>query len=299
VYNVEMRSLRHSLALIPALALAACGGGSSGDDGDDANTIDAARTIDSNNAPDGTPAPDAQPGAWDCIGDPFPTTAASDPITINGVTNEINQNGQVALGGVTVEAFDNGDNSLGSTTSDATTAAYTLSVATGGDPVDGYLEGSTTATGYKQLTYVYPPQPLANDQASVPVLMVSNTTWAFLPLLSDGATQSNTNGLVGVLVVDCLGNPVSGASVTVPGAQAIRYVAGTGIGDHTVTTTDASGIALAFDVPPGNVQVDATTTDHAFYEHTILVRGGVAGGSGHGVITTTVVAPGPITGLAP
>ncbi len=287
-----MRSLRPSLALIPALALAACGGGSSGDDGDDANTIDATRPIDGNGAPDGTPAPDAAPGAYDCIGDPFPTTAP-DPIAVNGITNEISTSGQTPISGVTVEAFDSGDNSLGSTTSAATTGAYALSLATGGDPLDGYLHG--TKASYKE-TYVYPPQPLANDQANVPVLLISTTNFGFIPIIAQ-APQDASHGFVGLLVVDCLGNPVAGATVTVEGADPanVRYPQGTNIPTNSSGSTDASGIALVFDVPvatpPAPINVNASAAGHSFNQHAITVRAGV--------ITTSVVAPGPITGLAP
>lgn len=279
-----MRTQRHSLALFLLLPLAACGGGSGDDTGDDdVQQIDARPAIDSGPAPDA--APDAAPGAFDCIGDPFPTTAP-DPIAVGGLTNEINTNGQVALTNVVVTAYDASDAQLDQATSDGS-AAYALSLATGGVPLDGYLTG--THANYKD-TYVYPPQPLPNDQSNVPVLMVSNTVWAFLPILAD-ATQDAQHGFVGVLVVDCFGSPVPGASVTVTGAATVRYVSGTGV-SQTATATDSSGIALAFNVPPGaSVSVDASTAGNEFFAHSIEVRADV--------VTTTIVAPGPIDGLAP
>jgi hypothetical protein len=241
-------------------------------------------------APDA--GPDAPPGAFDCIGDPFPTTAPG-TITISGVTNEISTSGQAPLAGIDVEAFDAAGASLGSMVSDGT-GAYSLSLTTGGTPLDGYLVGTSANASYDQITYVYPPAPLSSDQANVPVLMVGNTVWGFLPLLAD-ATQQDANGFVGILVTDCFGSPVAGASVTVPGAATIRYISGTSV-SQTATTTDSSGLALAFDVTPGDVTVDASTADYQFHEHTIEVRGGSAAG---GVITTTIVAPGPISGIAP
>lgn len=253
-----------------------CGGGGGG--GDDTAPIDA-----------DTSGPDAEPTPYGCIGHAYPTTAPAS-IVVGGHANEISTNGQTPLGAVALTVSDTADAQLGSTTSDAATdvGAYEFTLDTGGAPIDGYLKG--THNGYKD-TYVYPPSPLANDQGAVPVLMVSTTVYPFLPVLA-GATQDASHGFVGVIVVDCLGQPVAGASVTSPDAGAVRYVVGTGVGDDTVTVTDESGIALLFNVTAGAaITVDASTPDHDFDEHAIKVRADV--------VTTTVVAPGPIPGLAP
>lgn len=256
---------------LASLVLAACGG----DDGP------------AGGAPDADPAAiDAAPTPYGCIGRAHPTTAPA-MITVAGVTNEINTDGQVPLDGVALTVADSDDTTLTTGTSDGS-GNYSVTVSTGGAPVDGYIQGTTS--NYKE-TYVYPPAPLANDQASVPVLLVSNTVWSFLPLIAN-ATQDNTEGFLGVLVSDCLGNPVEGATVTSPAAETVRYVEGTGVGDETVTVTDSSGIALLFNVTPGDtVMVDASTPDHDFEAHPVKVRANV--------VTTTVVAPGPIPGLAP
>ena len=61
-------------------------------------------------------------------------------------------------------------------------------------------------------------------------------------------------------------------------------------------------LALAFNVTVADaVTVDASTSSHEFHEHEIEVRGGVASPpeSAHGVITTTIVAPGPLDAIAP
>lgn len=283
-----MSRLRCLLVLCAALPFAACGGGGSGDD----TTAHDAASDSALIIPDGTPGPDAAPGAYDCVGDPYPTTA-SDPIVVSGVTEQIDQSGLTPLGTVGVEAFNASDGSLDTTTSDSA-GVYALSVPTGGSPLDGYVNG--TKSGFID-SYLYPPQPLSNDLANIPVLMVSTTVWAFLPVLSHGATQPNGSGFIGLLVVDCNGNPVAGATVTCSGSNMVRYISNGAIGDPAdpnmpVTTTDSSGLALIFDVTPGNaVTVDATADGHDYAQHNIKVRADV--------VTTTVVAPGPITGLAP
>jgi hypothetical protein len=264
-----------------ALGFTACGGGDDDNAGDDDQP-----------APDADPGapdagPDSMPGAYDCIGDPYPTTAPA-TITVGGLTNEINTDGQVPLAEVAVTANQQaGDAEIDSTTSD-NAGVYSLTATTGGTPVAGYLHG--TKSGFKE-TYVYPPEGLAFDQPNIPVLMVSTTVFAFLPLLAD-AEQDAQHGFVGVLVVDCLGAPVAGASVTTDGGGTVRYVVGTSVGNGDVTQTDDSGIALIFNVNVGDtVEVDASGGGHEWAEHTVKVRADV--------VTTTVVAPGPFAGLQP
>ena len=281
-----MRGSTTSLACIAlSLSLAACGGGG-GDGGGDDDPADPDAAPD---PIDGAPGPDGPPGAWDCIGDPHPTTAGA-TLAVSGVAEAIDQNGTNPLAGVTITAHAADDDAmLDTATSAETTGAYAVSLTTGGAPLDGYLRGQIDS--YKT-TYVYPPAAIATDLDNIPVLMVSNLTWAFLPALAQ-ATQDAENGFVGVLVVDCTGTPVAGATVTVGDVSAdnIRYVNGTDVSPAN-TSTDATGIALVFDVPPGTaVMVDASAGGMDFEAHPIEVRADA--------ITTTVVAPGPITGLAP
>jgi hypothetical protein len=269
------------LALALPASLAACGG----DDDDNAGDDDQPSPDADPGAPDA--GPDAMPGAYDCIGDPFPTTAPA-TITVGGHTNEINTQGQVPLGEVAVTANQQtGDTEIDSMTSDAA-GIYSLSATTGGTPVNGYLHG--VKANFKE-TYVYPPAPLANDQPNIPVLMVSNLVYSVLPALAQ-ADQDADHGFLGVLVVDCFGAPVSGAQVTSNGGGTVRYVMGTSVGNAEVTQTDSSGIALIFNVNVGDtVEVDATAGGNDLAAHTVKVRADV--------VTTTVVAPGPIEGLQP
>jgi len=265
------------LLVATPLTLVACGGGDDDGAADDAPDAD----------PGMPDAPVAPPGAYDCIGEAYPTTAPA-TITVGGHTNEINTEGQVALADVAVTAnLESDDSELASTTS-GSDGTYSVSTSTGGTPVAGYLHGTTS--NYKE-TYVYPPSPLALDQPNIPVLLISNLVYAFLPPLAS-ASQDANHGFLGVLVSDCLGNPVAGATVTTDGGGTVRYVVGTSVGNAAVTTTDESGIAIIFNVNPGDaVSVDASVPGHEFAEHTVKVRADV--------VTTTVVAPGPFGGLAP
>jgi hypothetical protein len=291
-----MRGLGY-LACALVIAVAACGSGGSSDDdsgddgddsGDDAPPIDAA--IDAASTPPPDAGLDAMPPDFSCVGAAYPDSAP-DMITISGTTGEIGLGGITDLGSATVEAFVGSSNTPEMTVISGTSdGAYTFMLATGGSPVAGYRRG--TKSNY-ETTYVYPPEPLANDQANIPVLMVGTFAWGFLPSIA-AASQNPTNGFVGLLVVDCAGNPLAGATVTVEGANPanVRYVQGTSIPNNASGATDASGIALVFDVPTGAaVGVDASTSSQELAEHDIEVRADV--------ITMTVVAPGPIAGLAP
>lgn len=264
--------------------LAACGddGGSTGDDGVD---IDAAA-----GGIDSAPMPDGPPGGYACIGDPHPTTAPG-TINITGITESIDQNGTQPLANVVVTARSTADAELATDTSAATTGDYALSVTTGGTPLEGFLRGQVAS--YKT-TYIYPPAPISGDFANIPVLMVSNTTYAFIPFIAGTEAQQADEGIVGLLIVDCTGTPVAGATVTVSGADPanVRYPMGSTLPQDSSGSTDASGIAMVFNVPQNaTVTVDASTAAYEFEEHVINVRGDA--------ITTTVIAPGPITGLAP
>ncbi len=97
------------------------------------------------------------------------------------------------------------------------------------------------------------------------------------------ADNDKAKGFVGLLVIDCLGNPVPGATVTVTGATAIHYSGANGLPSAAATVTATDGQAYAFGVTPGTVTVDATVGGMSLREHVITVR--------TAVVTTTVIAP--------
>ena len=74
---------------------------------------------------------------------------------------------------------------------------------------------------------------------------------------------------------DCLGDPLS------PG-EFVSYTEGF-VPSPDATSTDGSGAVYVFNLPPGNVEVDATIDGYSLREHTIEVRANV--------ITITSVIP--------
>jgi hypothetical protein len=288
-----LRLVKNSFMLLAFLPFAAAGCGDDGgddDDDDDDDDIQIDGSIDSSQDIDAAPdidAPvadidasliDAAPaGNFDCLGDPLPDTAP-DTVLLSGQAFTVSLDGQEPVAGANVEAFTAADVSLGTDTSDGT-GAFSISVATGGDPVDGYL--LATANTYID-TYLYPPYPIAADVDNASALLVSSENFALLPILA-GTQQPDGQGFVGVVVVDCNNEPVMGAVVTTIPEGVVRYTGESGVPVAGPTSTNADGLAVVFDVDPGNVIVDATVQGMSLREHTVEVRADV--------VTTTIVAP--------
>jgi hypothetical protein len=254
-----------SSRLLLVIVLAGCDGGGAG--------------------PDAEPVPDATPPDLACNGDALPTTG-TDPIVINGHAYASTPLGQDDLEGAIIEAFQvAGGGALYLDGSDAG-GLFTLTIANAAMvPLDGYLRARSSG----QLdTYLYPPAPLAVDPPEAPLMFTTEDTLGQLAVTA-GVGQSPTLGFFGVLVQDCAGLPVMGATVTVSPTSTspqtlVTYVAPNNYPDTVATTTRANGLAYVFNVPTGDVVVDAEVGGTPLREHTVLSRAGV--------VTTTAVGPG-------
>jgi hypothetical protein len=218
------------------------------------------------------------PGSgFECLGAALPTTA---PATVT-VSGQIKQNAlaQTALSGAVVVASRTGTDTLAADTSD-TPGFYSLSIATGGTPVDGFIR--VTKSGFLP-TYAYPSRPLAANLANNNVLAITNTEFGILATTVD-ESQAAGNGFIGVVVKDCNGTPLAGATVqTSPaGADPVHYNFG-GAPSSTATATAADGVAYVFNVAAGNVTVMATASGHTLRQHVVNARADV--------ITLTEIQP--------
>ena len=198
-----------------------------------------------------------------CLGATLGTEAV-DPLSISGIVVAVGvgvvQDAAVAALNVSDDA------SLADTTSNAG-GAYTLVIDSNTDPVDAYL--SVTATGYLD-SYVYPPVPFLASTATTSLVMVTSTQ------RSDGATAGGVTleagtGLVYVLVVDCNGDPIEGATISSSPGGDVVYVEND-VPSAAATATDASGRAIIFNVGPGDVEVDAEIDGTSLREHTVNAR---------------------------
>jgi hypothetical protein len=284
-----MGKLRACLA--SALALAACG------DSHKAQP-DAPVHID---APIDTPIDmpvDMGPTAdLSCAGMPLPTTADA-TVTAAGTTEEISLSGPAALGSAQVRAFKVGTVApLDTIMSDATTGAFTTkALATGGVPLNAYLEGSHAdvdnmgnITSYRT-TFVFPPQPVSTSLPQVPILIASTQTFTTLSGFANATQDDTVNGALFIAVTDCKNNPVTGATLSVKqGAADVGTIF-----DLGGLSPMAAGLYFVFNVPDGNTDVNAKLGTTDFLGHTVIAfKKGNAGGV-NGSMTTTIVRPGPL-----
>jgi hypothetical protein len=240
-----------TILVVPLLVLAACGGDGGG-------------------GPSG-------PSPFDCLGQPLPTTAG-DPLVVSGIVRS-NPITPAALAGAQVVGYRTGNaTKLDSTSSDAT-GNYTLTLATGGQPLDGYVR--VFKSGYLD-TYGYPPAPLVAG-ATQSALLITTSDLAALGMLA-GVTQTAGKGLIAIVVSDCHGTPLSGATVSSNPAGTLRYNSG-GFPSSTASATSADGVAYILNVTAGDVVVSATAATHVLRSHTVNARADA--------VTLTGVTPGP------
>jgi hypothetical protein len=206
----------------------------------------------------------ALPAGFECLGKPLPTTA---PSTIH-ITGQLKANAlsPTALPSARIEAFKTGSaTALDTTTSDGA-GMYTLNVSTGGAPVDGFVRVSKS--GY-DTTYGYPPVPLSAD-ATENIVVLTSSEVSFLAN-AVGVTPTAGDGLIIVIVTDCAGTTLTGATVAANPAGTVKYNAG-GAPSSSATSTASDGIAYLFNVAPGNVTITATGSGHVLRQHVVTAH---------------------------
>jgi len=198
-------------------------------------------------------------------------------ITISGQALEQDQSSETPVAGVAIAVFasSNESSSLASATTDAQ-GNYTVTVATHGQAIDGFIKASKSGLVD---TYVYPPVPMAKDQTNAVASMISTTNYSGL-LGIEGASSSN--GLIILVVLDATAtNPVSGATVSAsPAAGKVRYMDGS-MQPFATSATNTDGLAFLFDVPPGSSMVAAAKSGSSFGSHSVKARAGT--------LTTTII----------
>jgi hypothetical protein len=202
----------------------------------------------------------------ECLGDPLPETIDAE-ITISGLVTGWGGGG---LEDATVEARDASDEGLLLSDTSDVTGAYALALDTGEAPLDAFLRVSAIN---RLDSYIYPPVPF-----------IASVLDADLPLITSGLRTTAANaaevtleadtGLLYVLVIGCDGAPIPGATVTTDPPGELRYTEG-GLPSVTATATDDTGGALIFNVPPGDVELDASINGFSLREHTFEVRADV------------------------
>ena len=209
-------------------------------------------------------APNTNDPLYSCTNTAYPTTAPAS-ITVTGTVTEFASS---AVAGARVDAFKNGTaTSIDSATTDSL-GRFSLTVATGGVPLDGYLRAAKT--GYLT-TYAFPSAPLpANTSLTLAVV----TPGEFNILASaSGVTPVAGKGSLAIRPVDCTGAAAVGGTVaTSPAATAY---------------SDGSGDFFEFNLAPGSVTVGGATQSHVFHQHAVTAFADA--------VTITIVAPGPLS----
>jgi len=205
------------------------------------------------------------PAGFECLGQALPTTAPAVVNVTGMVTANVLSPGPVPH--AFVYGFRTGDTThlAGDTTN--TPGQYSLAISTTGTPVNGYL--AISDSGHHIGTYAYPAVPLAAD-VTENVLMVSSSEFSFLAAAA-GINPVAGDGFIGLVVRNCQGTPIAGATVTSMPAGTVRYNAG-GAPSSSATATAADGVAYIANVLPGNVTVQATASGHTLRQHTVNAR---------------------------
>ena len=233
-----LRAIRDLPFALIAVALAACGGDSSG------------------------PGP-----GYGCLGLPLPTTAPA-LVNVSGQVRAgaLNPN---ALAGAEVFAFRTGDTTTLAADTSNTPGFYALGITTGGTPVDGYVR--LTHSG-QITTYAYPSRPLAADLVTN-VLMITTSEFGVLGTIVQVSPEAG-KGFIGVIVKDCNGAAIAGATVTTIPAGTVRYNSGSAP-SSSATSTSNDGVAYVFNVTAGNVTVQANGGGHTLFQHVVNARADV------------------------
>ena len=191
---------------------------------------------------------------FSCIDMPQPARA-TDAITLDGYTNDSYSGG--LLPDVTVDLFTADADALISTTWSDAIGQYGFALSTGNQPIRTYARmrraGHVTS-------YLYPSHAYWRDETNV-FLPVLSPEWRDELAGHAGVELDPGKGIVGVIVSDCAGERVEGATVAFdPPAEAVAYWDPT-FTDGSATTTSLNGHAWGFNIPAGEVHATITIGD--------------------------------------
>jgi hypothetical protein len=211
---------------------------------------------------------DAREGRFRCHGAPLPTEA-SNPVRVSGIVSTLTLTGTQPLRGVALTFVPTSQSAPSPTAMSSNDGSYSITVETNGRPVSGYVRASLSSYLTSE---VYPKSSLVADIGNNGIVVINEAGRSALAQFSEVRLENNT-GLATVAVLDCDGNPVSGAAVVVPGAT-VRYTAG-GRPDVDATSTSTDGVALAFNIPPGPTTISVSADGAEFADWSAEVRANV------------------------
>lgn len=196
-------------------------------------------------------------GPYSCLGDP-PPTSADQLVTLQG--QAVNPSDQMPLAGLSVSLKDRNLNAIDGPITTEASGAFRFSLSTSGIPVDRvYLN----ATGAGRVpTYYAPPRPLT-ESLQIGLGVISTMQGESLALGALGMPFTPGTGAVLFTIADCNDKPIANAVVTSAPTGAIRYFDGVQP-SMTATRTDAGGVAMVANLPPGAVSLTVTVDGMTF-----------------------------------
>ena len=193
-----------------------------------------------------------------------PAVVVAPVITVTG--NVFDPLTRTPVAGASVEFIErHSGRLLASTLSDAA-GLYTVTIETGGKPVDVYVRATKEG---RVTTLVFPPDPLTADLAPCEpfagtreCILIASLAPAAADVMAGfaGVTRDPARGEALVIASDCTskGAPVMGATLAIaPKAEQVVYTAGPFPAPLTAAT-DASGRAFGFNIKPGMATIRAT-----------------------------------------
>jgi hypothetical protein len=187
---------------------------------------------------------------WSCIGhDPTGTVPAS--VTVTGTVTDFFSD---PIAGVAVVGHKLDGSQVGSPASTGASGNYSLALATGSQPLVGYV--NFFLSDYMPFN-IFTPDPLIGDIDGVSAFLITpNLVSGFAAQY--GATLQPGDGVVVVTVEDCQKNPVRDAEVTVDQADSntrVYYLGEDGLPDIEAARTSVNGEVIIINVNPGPITV--------------------------------------------
>lgn len=247
--------------LVACASASACGGGGGGGGGGgddqppaDAKHVDASIDI------------TELIGDFNCVTVPW-TTTASDPVSFQGRVTDPTDMANV--GGAMVEVRKTSDDSVVVMGAAATNGIFAFNVPTGGVAPDVYRKA--TAAGRLD-GYTFDPFPPFDSNHAARGIYAPTAANRDRYYAAAGLSADPAKGTVLVEVADCIGLPISGATVEAPTAGRVIYLDDGGLPSGSATATGSPAVAVLLNVPVGSLDATVHAGSVVYRARPIAVR---------------------------
>lgn len=158
---------------------------------------------------------------------------------------------------------------------------YRLRYDAGCEPVQGEVRATNPApndAGF-YVSYSVPDGPWTHDRSGLELVLFDASTRGLAAAIAN-VTLVDGTAVLALTVVDCAGNPVEGATLSLAGdAGAVRYVGPAGLPSSVLTATGPTGDAVLFNLPGTSVEVSATLDGGLVGQRVVPVHADAASGT--------------------